>query len=267
LQNRFFIHRSIREFCNAVLKAYGKPEQSGLLFPSFLVAQRFELYLLRTCPQLARDSLGVVELDSSFNSSLVSARVWACFFPSHVAQIAKQFWQHTGDGVSSRRAEYCYSLFKAGLLCRKSIVDSGHSRCKGPRRYQKIGPKHNGQSDQMDINSPPTIELDGHSSYVEERYGRNLSISLASNAKIAIKRRIAGLLTADVELDDFFKANQETAQSRNRGFSEDDVYLYPTGMSAIFNTHQYLLAAKETMKSVCYGWVSFRTCCRLSNKT
>lgn len=98
----------------------------------------------------------------------------------------------------------------------------------------------------------PDTGLDGHGSHVEERFGRNLSISLTSNAKVAIKRRIAGLLAADMELEDALRASP---QRQNRGFSEDDVYLYPSGMSAIFNAHQCLMAARQSLKSVCYGWV------------
>ena len=241
---RFFIHRSITEFGSAVLKEHGKAGESALLFPSSRVAQKFGSFLLRSCPELARGSINVIELDSSFNSNLASAAVWACLFPSQVFAVAKQFWQHSGDGISSRRAEYCYSLFKAGLVSKKP----GQSPCKGPKRYQ-TAPKENGQRDHGEIK--PDIELDGHNSYVEERYGRNLGISLASNAKVAIRRRIAGLLTEDVELDDALKASDDQRQSR--GCSEDDVYLYPSGMSAIFNAHQSLMAARQSMKSVCYG--------------
>jgi cystathionine gamma-synthase len=46
----------------------------------------------------------------------------------------------------------------------------------------------------------------------------------------------------------------ESATTRNvTGFSEDDVYLYPTGMSAIFNTHRNLLKAKGELKAVVFG--------------
>ncbi|KAL8705542.1 MAG: hypothetical protein Q9201_001359 [Fulgogasparrea decipioides] len=37
--------------------------------------------------------------------------------------------------------------------------------------------------------------------FVEERYGRNLDLSLAGKAKLAIRRRIAGALMVDVDLD------------------------------------------------------------------
>jgi cystathionine gamma-synthase len=223
---------------------HGKAAESALFFPSCLVAQKFESFLLRSVPELARGSINVIDLDSSFNANLVSGRVWACLFPSQHFLIAKQFWQHSGDGISSRRAEYCHSLFKAGLLS-QSHAEGGQSPCKGPKRYQKV-PKQNGHG-----NAKPDIELDGHNPYVEERYGRNLGISLSSNAKVAIKRRIAGLLTEDVDLDDALRARSD--ESRNRGFSEDDVYLYPSGMSSIFNTHQCLMAVRQSMKSVCYG--------------
>ena len=40
------------------------------------------------------------------------------------------------------------------------------------------------------------------------------------------------------------------------GFSVDDVYLYPSGMSAIFNVHRILRLARGEMKSLSYGLVN-----------
>lgn len=46
---------------------------------------------------------------------------------------------------------------------------------------------------------------------------------------------------------------------RQQDLTEDDVYLYPTGMSAIFNTHRILMAnarsrGREVQKSICFGF-------------
>jgi cystathionine gamma-synthase len=90
--------------------------------------------------------------------------------------------------------------------------------------------------------------------FVEERFGRNLNLTMTKNAKLAIRRRIAGSLTADVGLTEALALDVETATTRNvPGFSEDDVYLYPTGMSSIFNSHRNIMQAKGPLKSVVFG--------------
>lgn len=85
-----------------------------------------------------------------------------------------------------------------------------------------------------------------HSLYVEQRYGRNLPTGSAAVAKQALRRRIAGVLDAD-----------ETSDGRKVG--EDDVWLFPTGMSAIYNAHLACLAAwkGQEKKSSCFGCVVF----------
>lgn len=89
-------------------------------------------------------------------------------------------------------------------------------------------------------------EGDESSRFVEERFGRNLDISFVEGAKLAIKRRIAGSLKPD------------ESKTSNIGdlerVSETDVYLYPCGMSAIFNTHRLLISVLGLKKSVCYGF-------------
>jgi cystathionine gamma-synthase len=88
--------------------------------------------------------------------------------------------------------------------------------------------------------------------FIEERFGRNLSTSLADQAKLAVRRRIAGVLTADVELSEALE--KQTGEGRIAGISESDVFIFPTGMSSIFNAHQMLLAARGPMKSICFGF-------------
>jgi cystathionine gamma-synthase len=229
-----------------------------MLFPSSRVASTFIEFFTKRLPS-ASQSVDIVELvprsvlNGSDNSLKLSA-VWACLFPSESFPVAKEFWQHTGNGVSSRRAEYCYALFQHGLLGRPSesqaVPDSPR---KGPRRYQR-----------KSINGadagPSPVQDDSHNgpeapdSYIEERFGRNLDFSLGSRAKVAVRRRIAGKLTADVDLNRALQLPaQEAASKPRRGIPEDDVYLYMTGMNAIFNTHQCLLRAGGEKKSVCYG--------------
>lgn len=95
-----------------------------------------------------------------------------------------------------------------------------------------------------------------HSMYLEERYGRNLNMTSASSAKIALRRRVAGLLVSDGAKDNAEKEVEAKESLRGVAVTEGDVYLYPTGMAAIWTAHQLILKAIGERKSVCFGWVS-----------
>jgi cystathionine gamma-synthase len=87
--------------------------------------------------------------------------------------------------------------------------------------------------------------------YLEQRYGRNLDVAAAEQAKHALRRRIAGVLVRDESADN---GEVEVAQSvRGVAVTEDDVFLFPTGMSAIWTAHQLALEARGAKKSVCFG--------------
>jgi cystathionine gamma-synthase len=225
-----------------------------MLFPTHATASRCRDFFTRLAPDTQVRIVDLVpseEKDRSEELVMISPRISAFLFPSIHFSIAKQFWQHSGDGVSSRRAEYCARLFKEGLLVEPSTLSASPSRrmCKGPRRYQK---KTSVDFDSME--APTNGEVQDPVQFVEERFGRNLDLTMAKNAKLAIRRRIAGSLTADVGLTEALSLDMESATTRNvAGFSENDVYLYPTGMSAIFNTHRNLLKAKGQLKAIVYG--------------
>lgn len=188
-------------------------------------------------------------------------------FPQIHYKVAKTFWQHSGDGISSRRAEFCHKAFDEGLLLAtidkstEASIVSSLMLGKGPRRYQRGRSlyslrhiQHRRNQDQSIVEVIASAEGKECVQFVEERFGRNLDLSLAANAKLAIRRRIAGALTADVELCEALQMTEARVLMRHvQGFSEDDVYLYPTGMSAIFNIHRTMMTFRGDLKSVCYG--------------
>jgi cystathionine gamma-synthase len=91
---------------------------------------------------------------------------------------------------------------------------------------------------------------------LEERFGRNLDVSFVQPARSAIKRRIAGALRSDSELTTAPPPEHEM-ESNSRGvvnLREEDVYLFPCGMSAIFNSHRALLGARGSQKSINFGF-------------
>lgn len=103
-------------------------------------------------------------------------------------------------------------------------------------------------------------------SYLEERYGRNLPLGYAAAAKRALRRRIAGVLVHDQDgCSDALDSTQKPLGGSDEavlgpssrgveGITEDDVYLFPTGMTAIWSAHQLALNNRPVRKSVCFGF-------------
>lgn len=177
----------------------------------------------------------------------------AVIFPKDHLNIAKTFWQHSGDGISSRRAEYCHEAYRNGHLASKRTSNGQIKEpvlIKGPRRYQKKP-----TTDARPLSSDAQTDRKDHAQFVEERFGRNLDLSMASNAKKAIRKRIAGALSSCVALPEILDVkNPPNRTDRVKNFSEDDVFLYPDGMSSIFNMHRTLMASIGKMKSVTFGF-------------
>ena len=222
----------------------------------------------------------------------------AVVFPRICFSTAKTFWQHTGEGISSRRAEVFRRAFLKGRLSveehcfnsksssapRRTIFESARSPKltkasmntspqieKGPQRYRKKSLQDELQAESAGAtNNGSTSEPNGtdgkdHVLFVEERFGRNLDSKLGANAKCAIRRRIAGALLADLDLHETVTMFDVTGCERGvSGFSIDDVYLYPSGMSSIFNTHRTLMKTRGEMKSICFGWVLLMWCHKIA---
>ena len=198
------------------------------------------------------------------NDSLVgsSADLHIVLFPEDSFPIAKEFWQHTGQGISSRLAEKCLSLWPddSPTVQRPTPV-SGRFPSRGHNRHYsavKVSCKSPAISH---CPSSPTVEdlTKDHSVYLEERYGRNLPLAAAAFAKRALRSRVAGVLK-----ENSYQSESCTEQKdllvgpSTRGVPEvilDDVYLYPTGMSTIWNAHNMALAVLPPAKSVCFGLV------------
>lgn len=274
---RFYIHKAIQALAADILAKHGRPGQSAMLLPTRRTAQRcLEFVRDRAEPSKLPDlSILSFVLDPAkeFAEPLrsIAPTISAVLFPEDIFPVAKQYWQHSGDGVSSRRAEFCHGLFRDGLLVLDNRSPSPRSpqqqkMRRGPRRYQRAastdetegtnGHGH-GIANGNGKHSPPAEELADSiesSRFLEERYGRNLDVSLVENAKSAIRRRIAGVLTTDLDLA---SKSLPVMESNARGVSnmqEHDVYLTPCGMNAIFVTHQALLKARAPQKSINFGF-------------
>lgn len=261
---RFFVHPIIQSLAREVLHRYGDIETEGAtLFPSSKTAEVCHSFVLSRIPSEESSKVRILNFVPSARteaeSPAITSRLSCVIYPQEFAPIAKQVWQHTGNGVSSRRGEFCLRALEDNFLVeenKSTAADAITQRpCKGPRRYQGKG-SISGLS-RGTTGSSPTADgnQEGreYAQFIEERFGRNLSTSLADRAKLAVRKRIAGVMTADVELNEALE--KASAEGRVTGLTEDDVYLFPTGMSSIFNTHQIAMTALGTeKKSICFGF-------------
>lgn len=266
---RFFVHPVIQKLAQEIVSRFGDSEQeAATLFASIKTARICHSFIVSKIPVEQSQKVRIVNFIPSphteAGSTAITSTLSAVIYPTEYAPIAKQVWQHSGNGISSRRGEFCLRALQDGFLVEdkgSGASESIQRPCKGPRRYQGKGSLSGvarTPSTPSSSAGTPSATANGvedgrdYSQFIEERFGRNLSTLHANQAKDAVRRRIAGVLTADVELPEAL----ETASSEGRvaGISEDDVLLYPSGMSAIFNSHQTLMNARGPMKSICFGF-------------
>ncbi|RPA72846.1 cystathionine gamma-synthase-like protein [Ascobolus immersus RN42] len=251
---RFVVHASIQHLASLLLSTYATPSESALLFPTPTIARKCRSFILAKSPSPKPPVVKVLDLVPSVAAVAkakierqILSSVSAVIFPKEEFPTAKQFWQHSGDGISSRRAEFLEKEFLEGRLVEK---ESAEVRSKGPTRYSKTTDPWGKKKGAVKVETPRGEE--DCSEYVEQRFGRNLSVELADKAKLAIRRRIAGCLS---EVGKVEGVVEEGIARGMEGLTEEDVYLYPSGMSSIFNAHQLLLAALgEVGKCVCFGF-------------
>lgn len=196
---------------------------------------------------------------TSSPSARPSVELHIVFFPKEQDPLARTFWQHTGTGISSRVAEYCLSL-----LARQGPVSSGTTSAEDSlptppttpaptkphnRHYSSLKkgaaaivptPTAKGpELDEVDEDSPDWAR------YIEERFARNQPVSEAPNAKRQLRRRIAGVLLKD--------QTEKIPDEPRQGPTEEDVFLFPSGMSAIWHAHRTVLESFTPTKSICFG--------------
>lgn len=231
-----------------------------MLFPTSAVANHCRAFIVQ---QAAKDNLRfavrIAQLllhsddkggENCITLSKLGGELHIVLFPADKMQYAKPFWQHTGMGISSRYAEHCLSLLPEEAIPTSPTI---YSKPKSTHRYYSVRER------QQPLSTTPDDTLnDDHSTYLEERYGRNLSQDAGAFAKRALRRRIAGVLLRDEPAvwDAVGSFSPELKPStRGNGITEDDVYLYPTGMAAIWNAYQTISAVRPVAKSVAFGFV------------
>ncbi|KAK2747267.1 hypothetical protein FQN57_002165 [Myotisia sp. PD_48] len=265
---RFFVHKSIQSLVSEIITRFGKSGDDAMLFPSAATARCCHEFMVSRIPPEEILNVRIIHLTmprrlSPAELNDISSELHCVIFPETFKSVAKQVWQHSGSGISSRRGEFCLKALKGGYLVQEPCNNRGKESeatvfHKGPKRYQKVDASQSGNGAALHRTKSPTetgpATSDGteFSEFIEERFGRNLSISYANNAKLAVKKRIAGSLTSNAELHEALESH--SGDSRIPGLTEDHIYLYPTGMNSIFTAHQTLLKLRGDMKSICYGF-------------
>ncbi|KAJ1801474.1 Cystathionine gamma-synthase, partial [Coemansia sp. RSA 2599] len=129
---RFFIARSIQKLVTMVKDRFALPSETAMLFPSLKCAERCVSFIYDQAPKQhsadaeyalpkpgqVRIVTHIVEpinkkaaaLDATADALEAPVTVYCVFFPADLFPLAKQYWQHTGDGISARLADHCLRI-------------------------------------------------------------------------------------------------------------------------------------------------------------
>jgi cystathionine gamma-synthase len=188
-------------------------------------------------------------------------------FPTDVAPLAKQFWQHTGEIISSRFAEYCLQLVDSNQRS-KGFSGLEHAFKSQKRNSTAERFKTEGYRVQdRKLASENAFRKASHNElnvFVEERFGRNLDIRYAKQAKLLLRKRIAGILGDSAQLEEQSSPQEQVLlvqeedkcppTPRIQNISEDHVFLFPSGMSSIYNAYRTATKLRPNLKTVQYGF-------------
>lgn len=232
---RFFIHHKIKELCKRVEDTYGRENEQCMIFPTYNVAKRCRDFMLnQSSPS---NTIRILQLSTPPKSakdddkSYVQCHIAVVFFAKPLFPFAKAYWQHTGEGISSRMGQYVLEHMAA------PTKPSLHSSSPPPRNIHAHSPSPPPSASVTSKADPRQAEEKEQFVFMEERFGRNLDLNFAPAAKQALRKRIASIVKENV--------------------SPDDVFLYPTGMTTIFSAHRLLLDVipeGHYHRSVCFGF-------------
>ncbi|KAG6334181.1 hypothetical protein ID866_4910 [Astraeus odoratus] len=230
---RFFIHRYIQTLADICQEKFGLDNELCLLCPTQRTAEHGKEFIHNHALRCGKPSeVRVVHyairptspgsdsvLDASGSSTAPPPDVYIIFFHVNTYKVARQFWQNCGLGISSRYAEYCLSVLGAPGFPQTILSEFLISCGKTPSRP-------------FEANLVPKPQSNSE-----------LPLHTGAEAKSTLRRRIASFFVRD-----------ESPTGSMRNVSEDDVFLYPCGMSALWNTHRLLLDVRSPEKSVVFGF-------------
>lgn len=159
---RFFIHKSVKKLCELITDQYAMKGETCLCFPSYMVAKRCREFILvknnavkNKCKKIRILQLATPMESTEDDVTIPECKIAAVFFSEELFPFAKQYWQHSGEILSSRLAEFV---------------------------IERLFP-HLKQRDDETIKDNKT--------FIETRYGRNLDFTFADRAKDILRTRIA----------------------------------------------------------------------------
>ncbi|KAL6453803.1 STR2 Cystathionine gamma-synthase [Candida maltosa Xu316] len=183
-------------------------------------------------------------------SMKIGITIGVVFFPRSEYHLAKNYWQHSGEGISSRMGEYVLKqLFEND--------DGINSGLKGNLKQEYQARQIQSRSPSITASRAASVNGNGiddvnreFNSFIEQKYGRVLDLKFALESKEALRRRIAGKIDNSTTRSDAIEKAK-----RGKHVDETDVYLFPSGMASIFYAHHALLNISQTpKKSVCFGF-------------
>ncbi|KAJ3015514.1 hypothetical protein HKX48_004561 [Thoreauomyces humboldtii] len=184
----------------------------------------------------------------------MSCTIYAVLFPSSCRATAKQFWQHSGEGISTRFAQHCLAILDANEQAKNFAAPVQGVRGMTNAQYRAAAYVPEKQMAHLSAAVHAAVRSE-HDLFVEERYGRNMDPKDAVKAKSTVRQRIAGVLGDSEPLDAADAGSAKEAVGRSvPNIRDSDVYLFPTGMSAIYNTHRLVRKLAEGRKSVQFGF-------------
>ncbi|CAN3355644.1 cystathionine gamma-synthase [Diutina catenulata] len=258
---RFFIHPVIQELARQIEAKYGRENEKAVVFPSYKVAKRCRDFVKRH----SRDPLNIRVLQlatpapetAEQQSRMVATNIGVVFVPTRQFPLAKNYWQHSGEGISSRMGEYVLrELFRDD----PAPATSPNHNLKKAMQVASIQSK----SPSLSFGSSQKEDMEKeYTSFIEQKFGRVLDLKFGSQAKTALKRRIcckveeSAAISAAIDESQGVSNGAPTSASvpeKRHHLSENDVYLFPSGMASIFYAHHALLNTRPPKESVCFGF-------------
>lgn len=139
--------------------------------------------------------------------------LYIVLFPAFEAKgVAKEYWQHTGAGISSRFAEYCLVILNihfptlqltppssSSSTTTKSTPLSNEAENNENESFSKQQRRPSASAKKAQVHSAKRLEEkirldldeDEANLFVEERFGRNMEEGAIEKAKMRLKERIA----------------------------------------------------------------------------
>ncbi|CAE6451286.1 unnamed protein product [Rhizoctonia solani] len=268
---RFFVHRQIRALAAICEQKFGQPGEKCFLFPAAYIANEFQQFMIHHSPDPASPiSVRLVQyficLEQGINRTtpvgepnIDYLELQIALFPEDAFPLGKQFWQHTGLGISSRLASVVLDLLARNGEYATPAAPITSLLPPGSADFQNDKQSGSQIQSEQTLTSPSrcliTETVDSkYVAYFEERHVRNLLQENAASAKSILRQRIADALANDSSSALLEKTSGLDASKRGVDVTQDDVFLFPSGMAAIWTSYQLVLSTRPQHKSVCFGF-------------